>query len=307
MKRVSPAALVALHEALTAVYWYKRDLRSFVSQVVRDPAVLSILNWDDTKRNTVTLLVESLAQGDSSSQDTLMGLIRELVRIEDFSHLELLVDGANLAARARKAVGALSKLVGPREDGNAAANVVEERRKDAEAAVVRAQGERARLQELRGVFHEVISPLDPQRRGYLLEGLLRDLFTLFDLDPRASFRIAGEQIDGAFTFGHTDYLLEAKWQRELVGIEDLDAFSGKVSRKLENTLGLFVSVNGFSPTAVEAHERSRPALVLMDGADLMAVLEGRIRFDDLLLRKRQHAAQTGHIYLSIAYIMAGKG
>jgi len=41
------------------------------------------------------------------------------------------------------------------------------------------------------------------------------------------------------------------------------------------------------------------SLILMDGADLMAVLEGRIDLGTLLLRKRRHASQTGNIYLKI--------
>ena len=134
---------------------------------------------------------------------------------------------------------------------------------------------------------------------------MRELFTLFDLDPKASFRNTGEQIDGAFTFQGTDYLLGAKWQQEPVGIEDLDAMSGKISRKLENTLGLFISINGFSPTGIEAHCKSRPSMILMDGADLMAVLEERIRLDDLLDRKRRHASQTGSIFLPISEILKG--
>ena len=36
----------------------------------------------------------------------------------------------------------------------------------------------------------------------------------------------------------------------------------------------------------------------MDGEDLIAILEERIKFVDLLTRKKQHASQTGDIYLS---------
>jgi hypothetical protein len=50
------------------------------------------------------------------------------------------------------------------------------------------------------------------------------LFEVFDLDPKASFRITEEQIDGAFTFDMTDYLFEAKWQKNTTSIEDLDFF-----------------------------------------------------------------------------------
>jgi hypothetical protein len=40
-------------------------------------------------------------------------------------------------------------------------------------------------------------------------------------------------------------------------------------------------------------------MILMDGSDLMAVLEARIDLIQLLLRKRRHASQTGNIYLRI--------
>ncbi len=114
----------------------------------------------------------------------------------------------------------------------------------------------------------------------------------------------GEQIDGAFTFENIDYLFEGKWQQEPANIQDLDAFSGKLVRKLENTLGLFLSINGFSEDAVKDHSTGRRLMILMDGSDLMAVLEGRIDLIQLLLRKRRYAAQTGNIYLRIHEIMS---
>jgi len=50
-----------------------------------------------------------------------------------------------------------------------------------------------------------------------------------------------------------EYLVEAKWQKANVSIQDLDGFSAKVNRKLDNTLGLFLSINGFSADAVSLH------------------------------------------------------
>ena len=133
--------------------------------------------------------------------------------------------------------------------------------------------------------------------------MLKELFQLFDLDPKASFRIVGEQIDGAFSFEGTDYLLEAKWQQEPIGAAELDGMAGKLSRKLDNTLGLFLSINGYSEDAVKAHSSGRRLVLLMDGSDLMAVLEGRIDLVQLLLRKRRHASETGNIYLRIHEIL----
>ena len=78
---------------------------------------------------------------------------------------------------------------------------------------------------------------------------------------------------------------------------------GKLSRKLDNTLGLFLSINGFSEDGVRAHSSGRKMIILMDGSDLMAVLEGRIDLIQLLLRKRRHASQTGNIYLRIHEVL----
>ena len=59
-KKVAPAAIVALKEALTNLYWYKGDLRSFLTSTLSSPALMSRLNWSDYKRNIVGDLVTLL-------------------------------------------------------------------------------------------------------------------------------------------------------------------------------------------------------------------------------------------------------
>ena len=160
-----------------------------------------------------------------------------------------------------------------------------------------------RLEAFKADFYDLVGSDNPHQRGFSLEKVISGLFDLFDLDPKASFKIVGEQIDGAFSFEGTDYLLEAKWQKELVPAKELDSLAGKLSRKLENTLGLFLSINGFSEDAIKTHASGRRLILLMDGSDLMAVLEGRLDLVQLLLRKRRHAAETGNIYLRIHEIL----
>jgi hypothetical protein len=298
MKKVSPAAINALKEALTCIYWYKSDLRSFLLNTISDPAILSRVNWNDYKRNIASGVVEHLARHQETHQRDLLRLMTELISIKDFSHLQKLEDGRQKAEAAKKAIAALEKLAERHRDIEADQRAAEEHRNAKLQEALRSQGVRERLDQLQRNFLSLLSE-PPQKRGFILERLLRDLFELFDLDPKASFRLVGEQIDGAFTFEGIDYLLEAKWQNELVGIQDLDAFSGKLSRKLENTLGLFLSMNGYSEDGVAAHSAGRRLMLLMDGSDLMAVLEGRIDLVQLLLRKRRFAAQTGNIYVKI--------
>jgi hypothetical protein len=252
-KKVSPAAVVALREALTNLYWYKGDLRSFLSSSLSNPTLLGRVNWGDYKRNIVGDVVGYLERRQDEYQADLLRLMSEVARVEDFSHLLRLEGGKEKAGAARAAVQALRKLTMAHEALFEGQRQKEERREKAHEALLRTTTVQNVLEGLTKEFMKLLAVREPQQRGYRLEKIMKELFVLFDLDPRASFKLVGEQIDGVFTFEATDFLFEGKWQQEAVSAGDLDVLAGKLSRKLDNTLGLFLSVNGFSEDGVKAH------------------------------------------------------
>ena len=209
-----------------------------------------------------------------------------------------------MTKKAKQTVEALRKQFAGHKDIFEEQKKQQERREATYEKTAKVKDVQNHLEEIKKEFYQLVSSTDPQARGFKLEKIIKELFSIFDLDPKASFRIQGEQIDGAFSFENNDYLFEGKWQQGLCNIQDLDAFGGKLGRRLDNTLGLFCSINGFSEDAVKAHSTGRRIIILMDGADLMAVLEGRIDLIQLLLRKRRHASQTGNIYLKINEILS---
>jgi hypothetical protein len=298
-KRLSPSAFIALKEALCSVYWYKSDLRSFLTNCTGNPSFVCSLNWDNYKRQIVTDFIDELTQDQETHIGVLTKLCYEVTSITTFTHLEQLDGGVQKARRAKEAVDQLRQLVEPHQDQVKEEALSEKRREERAEKLKRNSAVREKLKELNSQFMTIATGSSPQTRGFDLERLMYDLFELFDLDPKASFKNTGEQIDGAFSLENTDYLFEAKWQKDLVGVQDLDGFASKVRRKLDNTLGLFLSMNGFSPDGITAHSVGRPNVILMDGADLMAVLEERIDFVTLLVRKKKHAAQTGNIFLHV--------
>lgn len=304
-KKIAPAALLALKEALTYSYWYKSDLKSFLMLTITDPAILVRLNWQDYKRNIVGTLVDFLGRNEDTYQQQLLRLMTETASIVDFSHLARLDDGKTKVQQATAAVKALRQQIKGHIDLVEQQKQIERHRAEAHERMMQIQSVKDMLRELTQDYIALLSSNESQKRGFKLEKILRSLFEMFDLDPKASFRITGEQIDGAFTFEATEYLLEAKWQQNLITAADLDVLAGRLSRKLENTLGLYLSINGYSPCGVEAHSSGRRLLILMDGSDLMAVLEGRIDLIQLLVRKRREASQTGNIYLKINDILTG--
>lgn len=303
-KRLSPAAIVALKEALCAAYWYKSDLRGFLQQCLSNPAILATLNWDGYKRQIASDLVDHLVRGEEKHLGDLTKLCYELCSITTFTHLEQLEGGSQKAQRAKAAIAQLKSLVDPHQEVQKERDEFKERQKQAQDKLKASAAVRQKLEDInRRYIALVISP-NAQGRGFELEKIMYDIFELFDLDPKASFRNTGEQIDGAFTLEGTDYLFEAKWQQEPINGADLDKFAGKIRRKLENTLGAFLSINGFSPDGVQLHSGTGSAMILLDGADLMAVLEERIDFVSLLLRKKRHAARTGSIYINVNQILS---
>jgi uncharacterized protein (UPF0335 family) len=302
-KRLTPAAIVALKEALCSVYWYKGDLRGFLQQCLPNRTVIASLNWSNYKRQIVSDLVDHLANDQDKNLSDLTRLCHEVCAFETFGHLEQLDGGAEKAARAQTAVAQLKNLLEPHEQVEKEQDELAERQRRAAEKLRSNTAVRERLEQIKGRYMGMVISTDAQGRGFELEKVMYDLFELFDLDPKASFRNTGEQIDGAFSLVGTDFLFEAKWRQKLSGAGDLDAFAAKVRRKLENTLGVFLSINGFSPDGISTHSSGGAVVILMDGADLMAVLEERIDFVSLLLRKKRHAAQTGEIYLPIYKVL----
>ena len=302
MKKVSPVALNALEAALTHIYWYKKNLRTFLTNCLDDPAVLSRLDWDAYKRDIVSQLVTHLAGRQSDRLPDLLRLMEETARFDDFSHLEVLDDGEEKAARARTTVAALKKYVAGHLELIEEQRKVKERRDKARHNRQRQRATQEQLEELRTNYVDLVS-MTEQKRGYALENLMNGVFDVFDLDPKRSFRIKGEQIDGAFSFDGTDYLFEARWRQEATPRKELDIFGEKIRRKLKNTLGLFLSINGFTDEGVEAYSNQGSRMILTDGSDLMAVLEDRIPLDRLLLLKRRRAAQKGEVYVPYASLL----
>ncbi len=295
---------MALKEALCSVYWYKSELRGFLQLCLSDPTILSRVNWDNYKRQIASDVVDFLVANPDAHLGDLTKICFELCKISDFSHLKPLDDGPQKVEKARSAINQLKQLVEPHQDAKKEQDAISKRQEQAAKKLRENAAVRQKLEAIRNRYMVLISSDNAQGRGFELEKVMYELFELFDLDPKVSFRNVGEQVDGAFSLDGTEYLFEAKWQKEMVNKADLAAFSEKVTTKLENTLGVVLSINGYSPDGVAAHQAGGASILLMDGGDLMAVLEERIDFTSLLLRKKRHAAQTGSIYLTYYQMLA---
>jgi hypothetical protein len=301
-KRISPNAYQALREALPVVFHYKRSYESYLRSALRDyPELLGGLNFGDLKRRVADELVGRLVANESRYQQTSLDLILAVSSMERFPDLEKHEDAVVKLAEARAAVAELRRWTAPFADQLDEQQEAASRRESSEqqAAALRAFADDLRV--IKDEFYALHASDQPQDRGRRFERFVASLFELFDLEPRLAYSLESEQIDGSVTFDTDDYIVEARWTKEATRREDADVFAAKVRRKGKNALGLFVSVGGFSKGVLDAYSESTPFMA-MDGVDLVAVLEQRIRLDDLLRRKKRHANETGECFFPVARI-----
>lgn len=139
------------------------------------------------------------------------------------------------------------------------------------------------------MFDEIsIKETNPQQRGYYLEDLINRLFQLNDIALMESFRRnnGGEQIDGSFKMDGWYYIVEMKWTKQLSDMSQLDSLYGKVSRSGKQTMGLFISINGWSSNVIPLmKQHPDKSILLMDGYDLRVVLAREISLIELLQKK----------------------
>jgi len=155
----------------------------------------------------------------------------------------------------------------------------------------------ARLAPLRQRIMDLQS-MDSGPRGFAFEKFLDELFDVYGLTPRGSFRLTGEQIDGSLVLDGETYLLEARWRNEQAAIADLLTFSGKVSGKAQWSRGVIVSYAGFTEDGLSAFRQGRAAnIVGVDGLDLYHSLSGKLDLREVLRRKVRRAAETNRIFV----------
>lgn len=138
-----------------------------------------------------------------------------------------------------------------------------------------------------------------QKRGYLFEELLKKLLLKESIQISDSIKVVGEQIDGTIKYDGENYIIEAKWHDTATASNALYHFAYKVEGKLYGR-GLFISINGFSTESIKALVKGKSLnTILIDGTDLMYVMEGLYTLNELLDNKIKAAQTMGKIYIDV--------
>ena len=255
-------------EAIATLAYRKLDLVNFVLKPAGVPMEIyrSLSNQRDdltgrriTKRQTAPLILGALEERDDYA-DIVGNIIAIAASWEKF---ELSDNEYQARAVKAKAQGILEGH--QRFEAEAVAHQ-DAARQEQEREHLSAR--KRELGLLLAMFDECALPnQNAQKRGYLLQDLLNRLFAAFEIPVHPSFtrNEGAEQIDGAFHIDGWFYLTECRWRQEPSNGRDLDGFQGQLSRSGKQTMGLFLSINGWSenvPSCSNKTPRSRLSLCM---------------------------------------------
>lgn len=288
-----PAYFVTLlHEALLKSFNRKKALRQFLRSSGVSERTLAQWHEDETKRDWLDKLIPSMLRSEQGCI-LVQRMGRELAQQSSFPDLRGFEESERLLVDAKAAVHALQQYLAEQE-----IKAVDEKEQQARrvaaaeqrSASVLAKGD---LAALTARFDSLVKHLGTQEGGFSFETWFFDLVAFGELDHRRPFRADGRQIDGSITADGTTYLVETKFTSDAANPKDVSDFYRKVVKKADNTMGLFVSVSGYSQSAIAEAKGERSPLLLMQVEHILHVLRATVTLGEVIRRVRRHASQTG--------------
>lgn len=201
--------------------------------------------------------------------------------------------------KAKSNVGDLRKVVHAKDSFT---RMKQERDTAHEENVSRVRAEKAALVAKRKTIEEVRNRLnalfgmdaEPQRRGKLLEGVLNDLFRAYGILVKEDFKridpVAGsvvEQIDGVIAFDNQLYLVEMKWLKNPVGVNELAPHMVRLFSRAD-ARGIFISTSDYTAPVISEctnHSNNKTmilssikefVMLLMSERDLVAMFRQKV-------------------------------
>lgn len=297
--KITPHLVQLAYEAALKSFWRKESLRKFLRQARVAEGHLATWSPDESKRNFLDRTFAAL-QKSEKGKAVIGEMALFLAEQTTFPDLRNWEDSAEKIQNASKAVAELKALIARQSE-----EVRSEREREAAKAKAReereaAQRQRTSLADLMQRLNELAPQMGTAPGGYAFQDWFYDLLNFTEIEHRRPYNTGGRQIDGSLTIDGTTYLIELKFSADQAGGPDIDIFRSKVESKADNTMGLFVSMAGYSSVAVKEASGKKTTLLLLDASHIYLVLTGGMTCVDVVRRIRRHASQTGESLLPVA-------
>lgn len=297
--RITPRLIELTYEAALKSYWRRSALKKFLLASHINKTFLSAWANDESKRDLLDRLFPKL-QATDNGKSVILQMARSLSEQDTFPDLKNWEDSKQKTQEAHDAVLELKKYLKQQNE-----EIKSE--KERKEALDRARERRERIQrsltdkaKLQQRLDEMFSKVGTREGGYEFEDWFYELLDFCEIINRKPYRIDGRQIDGSLTYEGTTYLVELKFTGKQSVATDIDSLKAKVNKMADNTMGIMVSISGYSSIAISEASGAKTPLLLMDFNHLYMFLSGVMDFGEIVSRIRRHASQTGEAYLLVS-------
>jgi len=294
--KITPRLIELTYEAALKTYWRKDALRKFLRASHVAESFISTWASDESKRELLDRLFQKL-QGSDKGKAVIFQMAQSLSEQRTFPDLRNWEDSDAKIQNAHKAVQELKgyldqqgKEIKTEQDRK---NAQEKARKEKQK-IQRSLTDKFKLQTNLDAMH---SKVGTQKGGYEFESWFYELLDFCEINNRKPYNSDGRQIDGSLTLEGTTYLIELKFTKKQSGASDIDSLKAKVNKMADNTMGIMISISGYSSVAIKDASGSKSTLLVFDASHLYLFLSGAMGFSDIISRVRRHASQTGQAYL----------
>jgi hypothetical protein len=295
-KRLAATFVTLIYEATLKSFWRRNALSRFLRQAGVAQSFVSTWGSQESKRQFLDRLFAGLPD-QPKGQELLLSMARDLSQQDAFPDLSGWEDSELKLRDARAAVAALRSAFAKLEDQVESERDREKSRRRVQEMQRESRRSQQTLETLASRLNDLAPRMGSQQAGYDFQTWFYDLMDFFEVVNRRPYVVSGRQIDGSITVSGTTYLVELKFTKDQAGATDVDSVLKKINDKADNTMGLMVSMSGYSEVALREASGRRTPLMLMDHRHVYFALGGSVAFGEIVDRVRRHASQTGDAFL----------
>lgn len=296
---VTSHLITLTHEAALKSFWRREALRKFLRDCHISESHLSSWPSDEPKRAFLDRTFASL-QRATNGKAVIGRMAVALAEQTTFPDLRNWEDSEVKIAAATQAVAELKALIKQQDEKVRNEREIEAAKEKARAEKAAVQRGRIDLDKLLQRITDMHAQMGTAPGGYAFQDWFYDLLDFFEIENRRPYVTGGRQIDGSVTLDGTTYLVELKFTDSQAGAPDIDIFRSKIESKADNTMGLFVSMAGYSSVAIKDASGKKTTMLLLDANHIFLVLTGGMNLAEVIRRVRRHASQTGESHLPVS-------
>ena len=285
-----------VHDSLLKSFWRKNALLTFLRRHHISENFLASWQETETKRVFLSRLLPKLEAHQKGTQ-ILKQMAISLADQVKFPDLEGWEDTDDKIRTAKESVQALRHYLDVHKKKAEDNKAREEVQKVARERLQETISKRQTLEKLSDRLKNLATQLGTQTAGYEFQNWFYDVVAFFEVTHRRPYIFAGRQMDGSITVEGTTYLTELKFTSGQADAPDVDTFLTKVNEKADNTMGVMVSMSGYSKIAIQQASGRKTPIILMDYSHVYLALGGMWTLPEIISRLRRHASQTGEAFL----------